>query len=441
MPGACWSFSIPTMVRRWGINPRVIDQSEMLHMKARTWFGFALINFFMAALMGLLMRYAFVGELTWMPPYRQVLLAHSHVVMLGWVSQTILVLLVLVYLGEEALSRRFYLTLIALHQSSIVIMLTGFLMQGYGPVSIAGTTLQGLLSYAFIYRFYRDIRTKFRPKELVWAYGALIFQFIALLGIWMVACIMVFGGGKSALYYESVQFYLHYMINGWFTFAVLAIVVRWLPYSIPELLGKAWIWLVLSCLLTFALAITWASPKPWIFWINSLGVLLQLVALYFLVRWFRRGMPAWKQQLSKVTYLLLILIFLALFLKIVIQTAVIVPVIAKVAYTIRNFVIGFLHLIFLAFMSLFLLAYATQREWLDSGHWSLRWGLGIFIGGILSTELLLFGQGIMQWAAWGFMPHFYEWLFVSSGLLPLGIGIILANYWLRQVKPTQSGEI
>ena len=416
----------------------------MHHMKEDTWFGLALVNFLTAAVLGILMRYAFVGEMDWMPPYRQVLLAHSHVVMLGWLSQTIVVLLVLVYLGQEALSQSFYRTLIGLHQLSILIMLVGFRKEGYGVISIAGTTLQGLLSYGFILRFYMDVRSKYPRQELTWVYSALVFQFIALFGIWMIARIMVIGGGKSALYYESVQFYLHFLINGWFTFAVLAIVVRWLPDSGSTLLRKAWIWLVFSCLLTFALAITWANPKPWIFWINSLGVVLQWIALYFLMRWFGNVVGKWKLQLAKPIYFLFILIFLAFFLKIVIQSAVILPVIAKVAYTIRNFVIGFLHLIFLAFLSLFLLAFGVQKSWLSKDHWSLYWGLGTLIGGILATELMLFGQGILQWAAWGFMPHYYEWLFAFSCLLPLGVLLLLANYLVHRFRssahPTKLAE-
>ena len=435
MHAVCWSFSCQTTVRL----PRT-DTLKIQSVKPVHWFGLALLNFMIAALLGITLRYVFIAELPWLPPYRYMLLAHSHVVMLGWVNQALLVVLLLVYLGEKAFRNRFYVLLLGFHQLAVFIMLVGFLVAGYGILSIIGTTLQGLLSYAFMHHFYRDVRHLENRAGLKWIFGALCFQFIALLGIWMIALTMVGKIGKTALYYESVQFYLHYLINGWFTFAVLAIAARWLPDAHYQGLNKSWIWLTTSCLLTFALAVTWANPRPWIFWVNSFGVLFQLVALYYLMLWFRQAHRSWRPSIHRITHLLLILLFIAFFLKMMVQTAVMVPLIAKVAYTVRNFVIAFLHLIFLGFLSLFLLAFAIQNKWLSPCLRSLQWGLGLFIAGILSSELMLFSQGIMQWAAWGFMPYFYELLFAFSALLPLGLAILTGNYLVNVLSSIHKTE-
>ena len=52
--------------------------------RGHRWFWVALLNFVLAAVAGILLRYAFVQELEWMQ-YRHFQHAHSHVAMLGWI--------------------------------------------------------------------------------------------------------------------------------------------------------------------------------------------------------------------------------------------------------------------------------------------------------------------------------------------------------------------
>jgi hypothetical protein len=52
-------------------------------------------------------------------------------------------------------------------------------------------------------------------------------------------------------------------------------------------------------------------------------------------------------------------------------------------------------------------------------------GLWLLVVGLIGSELLLFLQGTLLWAAMGFMPYYYEGLLYISALIPLGISLII----------------
>ena len=102
-----------------------------------------------------------------------------------------------------------------------------------------------------------------------------------------------------------------------------------------------------------------------------------------------------------------------------------IPYIATVAYTIRNFVIGFIHLVLLGVVTQFILGYAALNKVLSLRSRLSRLGLGLLLAGFFGSELLLFLQGAMFWGAMGFLPYYYEGLFGISLLMPAGVGVLL----------------
>src|SRR5690606_863742 len=107
-----------------------------------------------------------------------------------------------------------------------------------------------------------------------------------------------------------------------------------------------------------------------------------------------------------------------------IQTVVLLPAAAAVSLVLRPFMIGFIHLILLGFVSglLFALIFSANRP-VAADHW-MHWGRLAFVAGFVLTELLLFVQGLFYWLQWGQLPAYYELIFAASVLLPLAIILI-----------------
>jgi hypothetical protein len=122
---------------------------------------------------------------------------------------------------------------------------------------------------------------------------------------------------------------------------------------------------------------------------------------------------------------------IALSFKIVIQSFVAFPNIAVISYTIRNFVIGFIHLLMLGCISLFLFGMINHIQVFDDSK--ARKGLYIFMGGIVLSEFMLFLQGLLIWMKMGFIENYYMLLFAVSILLPLGA--IIYSISIRTKSP------
>jgi len=114
-------------------------------------------------------------------------------------------------------------------------------------------------------------------------------------------------------------------------------------------------------------------------------------------------------------------------LKVVIQTAVAIPQVATLAFTIRNYVIGFIHLNMLGALSLMFFAMALLNGWWRSTRAGTRVGLTFFTAGVVLSEALLFGQGSAWWLRWGTMPGYYGTLLGASILIPIGVVFLILN--------------
>lgn len=392
----------------------------------KLWLRIALLNFLLAAIFGVLMRYAFVEEISWLD-YRNVLHAHSHGAMLGWIYLALYSLLIHYFLPEEKQQSKYYHWLFWITQLSVVGMFISFPRVGYAGVSIAFSTLHAFCSYAFAWRFLKDLKqsgnSRFSAK---FVRASLLFMILSTFGVWALPVLMAKGMAGSAFYYASVQFYLHFQLNGWFIFAALGLFFFLLEKHEISVNSKHvkyfFSLLVVSCFMTYALAVTWSTPLPFLFWTNSSGVLIQLAALFFFLLIIRKLGRFSKDTFTPTVRLLMWLGAACFVLKILMQSAVVIPYIATVAYTIRNYVLGFLHLLLLGMMTCFLLGLATHENLLSFKNTLAKYGLYLLLAGLVLTELLLFTQGTLFWAGAGFIPKYYEVIFGASVLIPIGIG-------------------
>lgn len=317
-------------------------------------------------------------------------------------------------------------------------MLLSFPVQGYGLYSIAFSTAHLLLSYGFIYRFLTDVRRQGEIKKMHQVsfrlvQAALFFLALSSLGPWGLGPVMASGGSGSPLYFNAIYFYLHFQYNGWFSFAALGLLFRVLegqgiPFSRPQasIIFHLFFW---SCLPAYLLSVLWMKPPAAVYLLAGAAALGQVLAVAWLLNLLYRQRKSLSVFFAGWPRLLAVLALLALVLKTGMQLASALPYVADLANSVRNFIIGYLHLMLIGFISFFLLAYFVWQGKLDASRGSSRWGLGIFLAGFLLTEGLLFLQGFFFWQNLGLIPEYFKVLFWLSTLLPVGVGLFLLGQY------------
>ncbi|MTE27432.1 hypothetical protein [Winogradskyella ouciana] len=379
-----------------------------------------LVNFLIAALMGLALRFSFIESIG--INYRFLTHAHSHVAMLGWGYLMIFALFVHYFVPNEPkiFNRLFWLT-----EFAVIGMMLSFPFQGYAAISISFSTLHIFCSYYFVYLIWKHHKTNSTVSQKL-VKTSLIFMVISTIGVWCLGPAVVTLGQTSAFYQIAIQFFLHFQFNGWFLIAVLAVFFHLLKIENPKEFKQFFWLLILSTLLTLALPIQWFAPHKSLLWINGLGVILQIIAL---VNFFQLIKPNLKSMLNyknKVVFYMYSFALLCFILKVAFQSLSILPEFSQVVYNHRNFVIGFIHLLMLGVITGFLFAFILKSDLVRFSK-PLYFGIYSFLLGFVLTELLLLIQGTMFYFGSGMLRHYYLLLFLFSILLPLGISFLLIN--------------
>src|SRR4029077_20874963 len=88
----------------------------------------------------------------------------------------------------------------------------------------------------------------------------------------------------------------------------------------------------------------------------------------------------------------LLLCGLALTVKLLLQLGSTHPALSQLAFGFRPIVVGYLHLVLLGVISIFILGYIISMDFIGRGKYFMP-GIGIFISGIIINEILLMLQG------------------------------------------------
>lgn len=380
-----------------------------------------LLNFFIAALMGLTLRYFFIDTIP--INYRFLTHAHSHVAMLGWVYLMLFTLIVHYFVPNN--KRAVFNNLFWLTEIAVIGMMVSFPFQGYAAVSISFSTLHILCSYYFVYLIWKHHQIKSTAVQYLLK-TSLVFMLLSTIGVWCLGPAVMTQGQGSVFYEIAIQFFLHFQFNGWFVIAVIALFLHQLQVQNTKQFKLFFKPLIASTVLTFALPINWFVPQSFLLWINGLGVLLQLAALMIFLRLIKPKLSQVLLDNPKLTVYLYSFAIFCFVLKILFQSLSIIPEVSKVVYQYHNFVIGFIHLTMLGVVTGFLFSFIINKQFIKLNVW-FHVGVYTFMVGFVLTELILFIQGGMFYLRMGLLPSYYLILFLLSILLPLGIGLILFN--------------
>ena len=278
-------------------------------------------------------------------------------------------------------------------------------------------------------KFFKDIKGK-KYLSLKFIRAALVFMVISAIGPFGLGATMAQGMGGTPLYNLSIYFYLHFQYNGWFIFAIFGLFFWFLDnnniqYNKKQ--GENFFYLMLlSCILGYALSALWLQPPFWVYSIGFVAAALQLYACYFIWQIFKESYTYLKKLFSKQVMLLMQIAFISFLIKIALQFISAFPYFADLAYKARNFTIGYLHIVFLGLVAVFLLAWFQQIKLFNFNKRGFQ-GIWIFLLGFVLSEIIVFIQPSTLLLGLGSLPYSYEVLFAVSLLMPVGLLISYFN--------------
>jgi mono/diheme cytochrome c family protein len=390
----------------------------------QNWIRWAFGFFLLAVCLGLVMRSFHVVEIPYFE-YRNILHTHSHLALLGW-GHLMLVAGMVFGLVKEKDQLKDYRLLFLGTVIALLGMLFSFPFQGYGAISISFSTLHVLLSYGFAYKLLNVIRSGEKTPATRLIRLAIWFMVISTFGLWSLGPVSATLGRMHELYFMTIQWFLHFQLNGWFVLGILGLILLFFEekgFQITLPAYQEWV-LSISVVMTFMLAVTWAEPQPIFFQINGLAVIIQLIAYFWILKSVFSLVKT--GELKGFARLLLLLALASLVAKAILQGLLVFPSIAVISYSIRMYVIGFLHLVLLGAMTMGVSAVAIARGWIKEQPIS-RLGWILLISGFVITEILLFLQGTLIWLKMGFLPEYNFWLFLASCLFPISLAFLMAG--------------
>lgn len=384
-----------------------------------------MLNFLIAAFIGLMMRYKMVFPLSF-ANQTYLLHAHSNFVFCGWVTLTLFSCMVTYMLPERPKYRSAYRVLFFLLEASSIGMLLTCLFQGYGLYSVIFIFLFIFGFYVFIVLFWRDYKIVNVPVEIKWfIHGAFILFVLSTLGPFLLGYYTLTLIGRPMIMRGILYWYLHFQYNGWFTFAVFALLLSWLHekrlYPSSGKMKLVFVLLFIGVIPEYFLSIIGFYPYLWIRILSAFAVATHFVAGFILFLIVFKGYKTIPLIIPKETDLLWKIATAAYFLKIALQFGLLVPSLASFTFSFRPLIIGFLHLVFLCFISFFLIGFLLARHQLQVRSISVaQFGFVIFVIGVLVSEVLLFAQSFYGYISI-YSPFFTPALFWTTAGLFIGL--------------------
>lgn len=408
-----------------------------IFMNTRKWITATLFSLLFVAILGLLLRYKIAFSLPFInQKYLQ--FGHSHFAMTGWFTQLLIVLLassVSKTLGTPYLKKY---TVFAL--SNIITsyaMLAAFLYQGYGSISIIFSVISMVVMVCFGVQLWRDMNKSTQPLPgFIWFRAAVIFSILASLGVVMLVYLKITRNMDINIQQATTYFYLHFQYNGWLVFACFGLLINMLSERNVKIRNiKPFFWCYsVACIPAYFLSVLWLPIPSWLYIIIIISAFIIAGGwIWFIVQINKQSFLIFK-HIPSTSKLLFGCSALAYTIKVVLQLGSTIPSLNNLAFGYRPIVIGYLHLVFLGVITLFILGYLIYADYLKPTKW-VNIGVLLFIIGIILNELMLMMQGLMAMGYYN-IPYINEILVGVTALMLLGIIGINMRYNNDSFKAT-----
>lgn len=393
-------------------------------------FSVSILLFLFSAFAGLLIRLQFVFPLH-LFEYKNLLQGHSHAAFLGWGYFSTIGAIFYAFVPSEKWNNLTYKLSLLIMVFCVVCMLFSFPVLGYKAFSIALLAVFGVASYFMSFRLLKDIKSINTSTKFV-KYG-IYYYLISSLATWfLVYVIMVHG--KSNLYYNTVYFYLHFLYNGFFVFALFGLLFFLFEkqqFVISERYKQYFfVFLNVACLPSYVLSILWSGVGNTFYIIGFVAALLQVVALFFLMKIVSevRFQIKWNSILKMLFYF-----FISSFcIKIVSQLASSFPYFVEKSIALKPyFIIGYIHLFTLGFLSTILFFILLEIKKIKVNSTFSKMGILLFLIGVFCTEFILFYQGFAITFNMKLLPNQPVFMLVFSGVIVLGLLIFTITHFVK----------
>ena len=378
--------------------------------------------------MGILLRFYFITPLPF--NYKFLLHAHSHTALLGWVYLGLTTLIYRIFL-QDAQKPKLYKRIFIFTNICILGMLITFPFQGYALFSITFSTLFLFASYWFSWFAIKHVPSHFKNR-FSWKLikNSLWYLVISSIGPWAIGIVMATLGPESIWYKTSIYIYLHFQYNGWFILALLGVLFYILEekqiHFNPQKLKSFNILLNTGVIFTVFLSVLWFKP-PIIFYVLGLiGALAQMLAFYEVYSMVNPHFRALQKSITAHGNLLLKIAGGLLVLKLFMQVFSAFPYIANLAFILKDFVIGYLHLVFLGIVITTMLSFLQYFKLLKLP----KIFIGLFLFAFVTTEILIFYKASAIWLGLPIFKEYFLLLAILSCLFPIAVGIL----FLKNIK-------
>ncbi len=392
----------------------------MLDVKVLTSFLF----FITAMVIGCLMRFNFLHPIDFVE-FKHLLHAHSHVVLLGWCFNILYISISWVY-DPESLKNKSLSHLFWFIQGTIFLSMWGFLFQGYAFVSILFSTVFLLGSFVWLGLIWGKVRAD-RTVGGRFIFSALVCLLVSSLGPLSLSVIMNTALKQTFVFPLSIYFYLHFLYNGFFILGLIGLAFKLLDQKnidYDKVSAQRFYFLMKwSVAPLYALSAVWLNYSLLINVVGVLAALLQIWGGFYLLKLLRE--LSLRDVFKKRSYhqiLIFKIVVAAFFVKLVIQTTSGIQWVANVAFEQKSFfIIGYIHLVMLGLISLFVFWYLWAQKQIFIERGLSKWGLWSFVLGVFLSEALLFTQGLLNVYGEGVIPFYLRALLGVSLLIPLGV--------------------
>lgn len=390
---------------------------------SKSWRYIILFNLVLVAMVGVLMRYKIIAPLPGIE-HRNLMHGHSHFAFGAWVSMSLFYLIIEEFKLKIANINRWF----TWYYIAILLSFCSFLLFGYNTYSLL-SIVHILLPMGFlVFGIFKS--AAFIPKLPKMALSAgLIYLLVSQMGLLFLSYRMANPFGGQTTYLSALYFYLHFSYNGWFFFGILSLVLGSIKAN-NNLIRAVWI-LILTATPAYLLSLLWLKIDFAYRLIAGVAAFLQLAAFAYIIK------TLWSQIVKsiavRITKFLWLLALVAVATKFLLQTFSVFPIFETIAFAHRAIVIGYIHLVLLGFVTLFLIG-----DFILNGYWTIsarstRISLALIISGVLLNELVLFLQGLFALYLTGF-PKTNTYLFWIAFAILIGLIALFIQQYLSRKK-------